>query len=50
MEKIQSSAQAVRKVVRVAQELGREIATPAEARAIMGVKYGTKKAKAVAAE
>jgi 3-keto-5-aminohexanoate cleavage enzyme len=36
-EKIQSSAQAVRKVVEIANALGREIATPAEARKIMGV-------------
>jgi 3-keto-5-aminohexanoate cleavage enzyme len=52
-DKIQSSAQAVRKIVNVARELGREIATPAEARAIMGVKYGTKvmtPKKATAAE
>jgi 3-keto-5-aminohexanoate cleavage enzyme len=40
-EKIQTSAQAVRKVVAVANELGREIATPAEARAIMGIKLGS---------
>jgi len=36
-EKIQTSAQAVRKVVSIANELGREIATSAEARAIMGI-------------
>jgi 3-keto-5-aminohexanoate cleavage enzyme len=36
-DKIQTSAQAVRKVVSVANELGREIATSAEARAIMGI-------------
>ena len=36
-EKIQSSAQAVKKVVEIANALGREIATPAEARRIMGV-------------
>jgi len=36
-EKIQTSAQAVRKVVSIADELGREIATSAEARAIMGI-------------
>jgi 3-keto-5-aminohexanoate cleavage enzyme len=43
-EKIQSSAQAVRKVVEIANALGREIATPAEAREIMGIKYGAKAA------
>lgn len=47
-EKIQTSAQAVRKVVAIASELGREIATPAEARAIMGVKYGAKSRTAAA--
>lgn len=36
-EKIQTCAQAVRKVVAIAEELGREIATPAEARHIMGL-------------
>jgi 3-keto-5-aminohexanoate cleavage enzyme len=46
-EKIQSSAQAVEKVVEIATALGREIATPAEARAIMGINLG---AKAAAAE
>ena len=45
-EKIQTSAQAVRKVVAVANELGREIATPAEAKAIMGIKLGSHKASA----
>src|SRR4029077_15159705 len=45
-EKIQSSAQAVRKVVHVANELGREIATSAEARAIMGINLGAKAAAA----
>ncbi len=51
-EKIQTSAQAVRKVVAVANELGREIATPAEARAIMGVdaaRRRTSKAKRASA-
>jgi 3-keto-5-aminohexanoate cleavage enzyme len=43
-EKIQSSAQAVRKVVEIANALGREIATPAEAREIMGIRYGAAKA------
>jgi 3-keto-5-aminohexanoate cleavage enzyme len=43
-EKIQSSAQAVRKVVNVANELGREIATSAEARAIMGIDLAAKSA------
>src|SRR5690606_12994511 len=47
-ETIQSTAQAERKVVAIANELGREIATPAEARAIMGVTYGAKAAKAAA--
>ena len=42
-EKIQTSAQAVRKVVAIANELGREIATPAEARAIMGIDLAAKK-------
>jgi 3-keto-5-aminohexanoate cleavage enzyme len=37
-EKIRSCADAVRKVVNIAQELGREIASPAEARAIMGMR------------
>ena len=41
-EKIQSSAQAVRKVVAIANELGREIATPDEARQIMGIKLGAR--------
>ena len=36
-EKIRTSADAVRRVVNIANELGREIATPAEARAIMGI-------------
>jgi 3-keto-5-aminohexanoate cleavage enzyme len=36
-EKVQTSAQAVQKVVAIASELGREIATPAEARQIMGL-------------
>ena len=40
-DKIQTSAQAVRKVVAIANELGREIANPAEAREIMGVKLGS---------
>jgi 3-keto-5-aminohexanoate cleavage enzyme len=47
-EKIETSAQAVRKVVAVANELGREIATPAEARAIMGIELGSRKAGAQA--
>jgi 3-keto-5-aminohexanoate cleavage enzyme len=42
-EKIQSSAQAVRKVVEIANALGREIATPAEARKIMGVNPAAEK-------
>ena len=36
-EKIKTSAEAVRKVIAVANELGREIATPSEAKAIMGI-------------
>ena len=35
---IESNAQVTRKVVTIARELGREIATPAEARAILGIK------------
>jgi 3-keto-5-aminohexanoate cleavage enzyme len=42
-EKIETTAQAVRKVVNVANELGREIATPAEAREIMGINFAKKK-------
>ena len=42
-EKILTTAQAVQKVVNVANELGREIATPAEARKIMGINLATKK-------
>jgi uncharacterized protein (DUF849 family) len=34
----QSNAELVAKVVRIANELGREIATPDEARAILGLK------------
>jgi 3-keto-5-aminohexanoate cleavage enzyme len=45
-EKIKSSAEAVRKIANVARELGREIATPAEAREIMGVKLRSRKAAA----
>ena len=37
-EFIQSTAQVTRKIVTIARELGREIATPAEARAILGIK------------
>jgi uncharacterized protein (DUF849 family) len=40
-DKIQTSAQAVRKVVTIARELGREIATPKEAREIMGINLGS---------
>jgi 3-keto-5-aminohexanoate cleavage enzyme len=47
-EKIKSSAEAVRKIANVARELGREIATPAEARQIMGVKLRDRKAAAAA--
>jgi 3-keto-5-aminohexanoate cleavage enzyme len=36
-DKIKTCAEAVRKVVTIANELGREIATPAEARKIMGI-------------
>lgn len=42
-EKIQTSAQAVRKVVEIASAMGREIATPAEAREIMGVNASKKR-------
>jgi 3-keto-5-aminohexanoate cleavage enzyme len=45
-EKIASSAQAVRKVVAVANEFGREIATPAEAKAIMGIGTAAKPSRA----
>jgi 3-keto-5-aminohexanoate cleavage enzyme len=45
-EKIKTSAEAVRKVVAVAQELGREIATPAEAKKVMGVNPAARKARA----
>lgn len=51
-EKIQSSAQAVKKIVAIANELGREIATPAEAKEIMGINAAARaayKAKAEAA-
>jgi 3-keto-5-aminohexanoate cleavage enzyme len=41
-EKLTTSAQAVRKVVNIANELGREIATPDEARQIMGIKLGSR--------
>jgi 3-keto-5-aminohexanoate cleavage enzyme len=41
-EKLETSAQAVRKVVNIANELGREIATPDEARQIMGIKLGSR--------
>jgi 3-keto-5-aminohexanoate cleavage enzyme len=36
-EKLRTPAEAVRKVVAIAQELGREIATPSDAREIMGL-------------
>ena len=49
-EKIQSSAQAVRKIVAIANELGREIATPAEAREIMGINAAAKRVSAVKAK
>jgi len=42
-EKIDSSAEAVRKVVEIANALGREIATPDEARDIMGVNAARKR-------
>jgi 3-keto-5-aminohexanoate cleavage enzyme len=45
-EKITTSAQAVRKVVAVATELGREIATPGEAKAIMGIGAAAKPSRA----
>jgi len=41
-EKLETSAQAVRKVVNIANEFGREIATPDEARQIMGIKLGSR--------
>ena len=41
-EKLATSVQAVRKVVAIANELGREIATPDEARQIMGIKLGSR--------
>jgi 3-keto-5-aminohexanoate cleavage enzyme len=48
-EKIKTSADAVRKVAAIARELGREIATPDEARAILGIKPMTS-ARASAAQ
>ena len=48
-EKIRTSAEAVRKVVAIAHELGREIATPAEAKKIMGVNPAALKARAAKA-
>lgn len=45
-EKIKSSAEAVRKVVAIANELGREIATSTEAKQIMGVNPAAIKAGA----
>jgi 3-keto-5-aminohexanoate cleavage enzyme len=47
-EKLTTSAEAVRRVAAIASELGREIATPAEAREILGITRKT--AKAAAAE
>lgn len=38
-EKMTSSAQPVKKIAAIAKELGREIATPDEARSIMGIKH-----------
>ncbi|MCP6756589.1 3-keto-5-aminohexanoate cleavage protein, partial [Klebsiella pneumoniae] len=35
--KLKSNAEAVEKIVRLARELGREIATPAQAREMLGV-------------
>lgn len=50
-EKLQTSAEAVRRVAAIANELGREIATPAEAREILGINANAKaSAKAAAAE
>jgi 3-keto-5-aminohexanoate cleavage enzyme len=37
-EYAKSNAQLVEKIVRIAREVGRDIATPAEARAILGMK------------
>lgn len=45
-EKIKTSADAVRKVATIAQEMGREIATPAEARQIMGLRIPGQRARA----
>lgn len=36
-QKLKSNAEAVEKIVRIARELGREVATPAQAREIMGL-------------
>jgi 3-keto-5-aminohexanoate cleavage enzyme len=47
-EKLKTSADAVKKVVEIANTLGREIATPDEARAILGI--GQTKSTARAAE
>jgi len=47
-EKLKTSAEAVKRVVEVANALGREIAAPDEAREILGVRLGTS-AKAHAA-
>jgi len=47
-EKIRTSADAVRKVVAIANELGREIAAPAEARTIMGITTAANSAPVVA--
>ena len=44
-DKIGTSADAVRKVVNIANELGREVATPAEARTIMAIGSGAVEAR-----
>ena len=45
-EKIKTSAEAVRKVVAMANELGREIATPADAKEIMGINPAARRSAA----
>jgi len=47
-EKLKTSAEAVRKVVEIANALGREIATPDEAREILGVKMKIRSAATAA--
>jgi 3-keto-5-aminohexanoate cleavage enzyme len=45
-EKLKTSAEAVKRVVDIANALGREIATPDEAREILGVKLNMTSAAA----